>query len=133
MCVTVYVLLIEGSLCTEVAKMLMKDTKENHVITREPLQNSMNQKLKNEECMEDTKKIIARRKGRRRGKGNKVEKLPVAKHDEDVVSLAASRKSLMFHRRPGYGQLGTKCLVKANHFLANIPDSDICHYSVSVS
>uniref|UniRef100_A0A2N9G3P1 Piwi domain-containing protein n=1 Tax=Fagus sylvatica TaxID=28930 RepID=A0A2N9G3P1_FAGSY len=113
--------------------MLMKDTKENHVITREPLQNSMNQKLKNEECMEDTKKIIARRKGRRRGKGHKVEKLPVAKHDEDVVSLAASRKSLMFHRRPGYGQLGTKCLVKANHFLANIPDSDICHYSVMIN
>ncbi|KAK7844698.1 protein argonaute 10 [Quercus suber] len=111
-------LFISSCLCTEVAHMLMKDPKENPVISREPLLNSM--KEKNEDFMKDTKKIIARRRGRRS------EKL-----DTDVGS-PASCKSLMFHRRPGYGQLGTKCLVKANHFVANIPDSDICHYSVKI-
>ena len=110
--------------------MLMKDPKENPVISREPLLHSM--KEKNEDFMKDTKKIIARRRGRRTGKRPKVEKFQVEKLDTDVGS-PASCKSLMFHRRPGYGQLGTKCLVKANHFIANIPDSDICHYSVSVS
>ena len=72
-----YVLLIEGCLCTEVAHMLMKDPKENPVISREPLLNSM--KEKNEDFMKDTKKIIARRRGRRRGKGPKVEKFQVEK------------------------------------------------------
>ncbi|XP_065634855.1 protein argonaute PNH1-like, partial [Quercus suber] len=43
--------------------MLMKDPKENPVISREPLLNSM--KEKNEDFMKDTKKIIARRRGRR--------------------------------------------------------------------
>ncbi|KAM3713994.1 hypothetical protein ACJW31_01G297700 [Castanea mollissima] len=113
----------------EVAHMLMKDPKENPVISREPLLNSM--KEKNEDFMKDTKKIIARRRGRRGGKGPKVEKLQVEKLNTDV-GTPASFKSLMFHRRPGYGQLGTKCLVKANHFIANIPDSDICHYSVKI-
>ena len=125
-----YVLLIEGCLCTEVAHMLMKDPKENPVISREPLLNSM--KEKNEDFMKDTKKIIARRTGGRRGKGPKVEKFQVEKLDTDVGS-PASCKSLMFHCRLGYGQLGTKCLVKANHFIANIPNLDICHYCVSVS
>lgn len=43
----------------------------------------------------------------------------------------ASGKSLVFSARPGYGQLGKKCVVKANHFLADISVSDLSHYNVS--
>lgn len=43
----------------------------------------------------------------------------------------SSSKSLSFAPRPGYGQLGTKCIVKANHFLAEFPDKDLNQYDVS--
>lgn len=55
-------------------------------------------------------------------------------HNSQLVSLSSAtcNKSLVFPRRPGYGQLGTKCLVKANHFLADISVSDLTHYNVSL-
>lgn len=43
----------------------------------------------------------------------------------------SSSKSLSFAPRPGYGQLGTKCIVKANHFFAELPDKDLNQYDVS--
>ena len=42
-----------------------------------------------------------------------------------------SSKSLSLAPRPGYGQVGTKCIVKANHFLAELPDKDLNQYDVS--
>ncbi|XP_004508550.1 protein argonaute PNH1-like [Cicer arietinum] len=45
----------------------------------------------------------------------------------------ASGKSLVFSARPGYGQLGKKCVVKANHFLADISVSDLSHYNVDIT
>jgi len=66
-----------------------------------------------------------RRRDRRRNQC-KQEKL----QDTQLVSSAC--KSLVFPARPGYGQLGTKCLVKANHFLADISASDLSHYNVSL-
>ncbi|MED6132618.1 Protein argonaute PNH1 [Stylosanthes scabra] len=47
--------------------------------------------------------------------------------DSQLVS-----KNLVFAARPGYGQLGTKCVVKANHFLADISASDLSHYTVKI-
>ncbi|KAK8938130.1 Protein argonaute PNH1 [Platanthera guangdongensis] len=44
-----------------------------------------------------------------------------------------STKGITFHRRPGLGQLGTKCVVKANHFLAELPDKDLHHYDVIIT
>ncbi|KAL3359602.1 hypothetical protein AABB24_016241 [Solanum stoloniferum] len=44
----------------------------------------------------------------------------------------SSSKSLCFAPRPGYGQLGTKCIVKANHFLADLPDKELNQYDVTV-
>jgi eukaryotic translation initiation factor 2C len=35
-----------------------------------------------------------------------------------------------FPRRPGSGRVGTRCLVKANHFLAELPDKDLHQYDV---
>ncbi|XP_051128767.1 protein argonaute 10 isoform X2 [Andrographis paniculata] len=45
----------------------------------------------------------------------------------------SSSKSLTFPARPGFGQLGSKCIVKANHFFAELPDKDLIQYDVSIS
>ena len=119
--------------------MQMKNPEQKHVIsTRKPLQNSMNQQTSSEimpsteESLENAKRSIGRRKGRRRGKGAKVEQLQGPKLDLSVGSHDSS-KGLVFHRRPGYGQLGRKCVVKANHFLAQVPDTDLSQYSVTIT
>ncbi|KAK8913853.1 Protein argonaute PNH1 [Platanthera zijinensis] len=44
-----------------------------------------------------------------------------------------STKGITFHRRPGLGQIGTKCVVKANHFLTELPDKDLHHYDVIIT
>ncbi|KAM0832665.1 hypothetical protein ACQ4PT_064752 [Festuca glaucescens] len=41
--------------------------------------------------------------------------------------------SYKFPRRPGRGRVGTRCLVKANHFLAELPDKDLHQYDVSIT
>ncbi|XP_021275957.1 protein argonaute PNH1-like isoform X2 [Herrania umbratica] len=121
----------------EMPHMHMRDLKENHVVSREPLKSSMNQKkspqmiIKSGDIFEDGKKSLGRRNGRRRVRGHKVDRLQDAKLESSMGSIPC--KSLMFHRRPGYGQLGTKCMVKANHFLAEIPGSDLSHYSVEIN
>ncbi|CAM0908526.1 unnamed protein product [Alopecurus aequalis] len=38
-----------------------------------------------------------------------------------------------FPHRPGGGRAGTKCLVKANHFLAELPDRDLHQYDVAIT
>ncbi|KAJ9140921.1 hypothetical protein P3X46_031512 [Hevea brasiliensis] len=111
--------------------MQIKDPEENHVVSSvQPIL----------QTLDTAKESIARRRnGRRRGgKGLIMESkkmlLSDAKFDSTMGTPPASCKSLfMFHRRPGYGQLGTKCMVKANHFLAEIPDADLSHYSVEIT
>ncbi|KAK6913992.1 Piwi domain [Dillenia turbinata] len=45
----------------------------------------------------------------------------------------SSSKCLSFAPRPGFGQLGTKCIVKANHFFAELPDKDLNQYDVTIT
>ncbi|KAK4394914.1 protein argonaute 1B [Sesamum angolense] len=45
----------------------------------------------------------------------------------------ASSKSVRFPLRPGKGSYGTKCIVKANHFFAELPDKDLHQYDVSIT
>ncbi|KAL3529418.1 hypothetical protein ACH5RR_008740 [Cinchona calisaya] len=45
----------------------------------------------------------------------------------------ASSKSMRFPLRPGKGSTGTKCIVKANHFFADLPDKDLHQYDVSIT
>ncbi|XP_020259992.1 protein argonaute PNH1-like, partial [Asparagus officinalis] len=47
-------------------------------------------------------------------------------------SPPVSSKGVVFCRRPGFGQIGTRCLVKANHFLAQLPDKDLNQYDVTI-
>lgn len=51
---------------------------------------------------------------------------------QPVASAAASSKSMRFPLRPGKGNTGIKCMVKANHFIAELPDKDLHQYDVSL-
>ncbi|KGN63969.1 protein argonaute 1 [Cucumis sativus] len=44
-----------------------------------------------------------------------------------------SSKSLRFPLRPGKGSSGTRCIVKANHFFAELPDKDLHQYDVTIT
>ncbi|GMP32881.1 hypothetical protein CsSME_00006439 [Camellia sinensis var. sinensis] len=44
-----------------------------------------------------------------------------------------SSKSMRFPLRPGKGSSGTRCIVKANHFFAELPDKDLHQYDVSIT
>ena len=50
---------------------------------------------------------------------------------EPEMRFPTSSKSLSFAPRPGFGQVGAKCIVKANHFFAELPDKDLNQYDVS--
>ncbi|XP_019439647.1 PREDICTED: protein argonaute PNH1-like isoform X2 [Lupinus angustifolius] len=93
----------------------MKDPMEDQVKSRRPQKNSKDH----------------RRRGRR-SYLNKQEKLQERGFDSQLVP-SASCKSVVFATRPGYGHLGTKCVVKANHFLADISASDLSHYNVIIT
>ncbi|CAK9164365.1 unnamed protein product [Ilex paraguariensis] len=45
----------------------------------------------------------------------------------------ASSKSMRFPQRPGKGITGTRCIVKANHFFAELPDKDLHQYDVTIT
>ncbi|KAJ4834563.1 argonaute 1B [Turnera subulata] len=44
-----------------------------------------------------------------------------------------SSKSMRFPLRPGKGSTGTRCMVKANHFFAELPDKDLHQYDVTIT
>ncbi|XP_042965249.1 protein argonaute 1-like isoform X2 [Carya illinoinensis] len=50
-----------------------------------------------------------------------------------IQPVPASSKSMRFPLRPGKGSTGTKCIVKANHFFAELPDKDLHHYDVTIT
>ncbi|XP_058762609.1 protein argonaute 5 [Vicia villosa] len=50
-----------------------------------------------------------------------------------LESAPSSQKAVRFPNRPGYGQLGRKIQVRANHFQLRVGDKDLHHYDVSIS
>lgn len=50
-----------------------------------------------------------------------------------IQPVAPSSKSMRFPLRPGKGVTGKKCIVKANHFFAELPDKDLHQYDVSIN
>ncbi|KAL4574638.1 hypothetical protein LXL04_021474 [Taraxacum kok-saghyz] len=52
---------------------------------------------------------------------------------QQQVAPPASSKSLRFPLRPGKGSTGTRCIVKANHFFAALPDKDLHQYDVTIT
>ncbi|KAG0487306.1 hypothetical protein HPP92_009401 [Vanilla planifolia] len=49
------------------------------------------------------------------------------------VGSSFSSKSLRFPARPCFGQLGTRVIVKANHFFTELPEKDLIHYDVNIT
>ncbi|XP_043806724.1 protein argonaute PNH1 isoform X2 [Manihot esculenta] len=107
---------------SDMPHMQIKDSQENHVVS-------------SLQTLDIAKESIPRRRnGRRRGgKGLKMDSKNMLLSEAKGTPPASCKSLFMFHRRPGYGQLGTKCMVKANHFLAEIPDTDLSHYSVEIT
>ncbi|XP_039779696.1 protein argonaute 1C-like isoform X1 [Panicum virgatum] len=62
-----------------------------------------------------------------------MEEHKLAAGHQAVPAIPSSSKSLRFPLRPGKGSVGTRCLVKANHFFAQLPDRDLHHYDVSIT
>ncbi|KAK8337586.1 hypothetical protein V6Z11_A09G199300 [Gossypium hirsutum] len=50
-----------------------------------------------------------------------------------IQPVPSSSKSVRFPLRPGKGCTGTKCIVKANHFFAELPDKDLHQYDVTIT
>lgn len=44
----------------------------------------------------------------------------------------SSSKAMTVAKRPGYGTIGRKVVVRANHFLVQVEDKDLYHYDVSL-
>ncbi|KAL6603356.1 hypothetical protein ACP70R_043717 [Stipagrostis hirtigluma subsp. patula] len=54
--------------------------------------------------------------------------------DQEIMqAFPVSSNSYKFPHRPGSGSIGTRCLVKANHFFAELPDKDLHQYDVSIT
>ncbi|XP_078432316.1 protein argonaute PNH1-like [Wolffia australiana] len=49
------------------------------------------------------------------------------------ASSISSNKAIAFAPRPGFGRAGTPCIVKANHFLAELAVKDLHHYDVTIT
>ncbi|XP_044964927.1 protein argonaute 14-like [Hordeum vulgare subsp. vulgare] len=49
------------------------------------------------------------------------------------AAAPVSSKSMAPPARPGFGTVGRKMMVRANHFLASFADKDICHYDVTIT
>ncbi|XP_022137005.1 protein argonaute 1 isoform X2 [Momordica charantia] len=52
---------------------------------------------------------------------------------QSIQAAPPSSKSMRFPLRPGKGSNGTRCIVKANHFFAELPDKDLHQYDVTIT
>ena len=50
---------------------------------------------------------------------------------QPAAAPPVSSKGIPHPARPGFGKLGRRVVVRANHFLVEVADNDICHYNVS--
>ncbi|CAK8538743.1 unnamed protein product [Lathyrus sativus] len=53
--------------------------------------------------------------------------------EETPAPPPASKSSLRFPLRPGIGKNGKKCVVRANHFFAELPKKDLHQYDVTIT
>ncbi|EEF36112.1 protein argonaute 1 [Ricinus communis] len=52
---------------------------------------------------------------------------------QPIQAPPPSSKSMRFPLRPGKGSTGIRCIVKANHFFAELPDKDLHQYDVTIT
>ncbi|WCJ41679.1 Argonaute family protein [Euphorbia peplus] len=60
-------------------------------------------------------------------------KLTVGEPAVNDPAAPASSKAVRFPARPGFGTLGRKCRLRANHFLVDIAERDLRHYDVTIT
>ncbi|KAL8152519.1 hypothetical protein V2J09_010279 [Rumex salicifolius] len=118
----------------------MRDPEEKHVVSKRPgyspptHQRPSKMLLSPGEAMHDVRKNGGRNRGRRRNKAVVEEYVEQVNFGSNAKRFSASsEKSIVLQHRPGYGQLGTKCLVKANYFLTEISRSNLCQYTVTIT
>ncbi|XP_024023541.1 protein argonaute 1 [Morus notabilis] len=58
---------------------------------------------------------------------------PETAPSQAIQPAPPSSKSMRFPLRPGKGSTGIKCIVKANHFFAELPDKDLHQYDVTIT
>lgn len=56
----------------------------------------------------------------------------VIESQPNSILPTTSCKSMRYPMRPGKGTVGIRCLVKANYFIAELPDKDLHQYDVSI-
>ncbi|KAK1406372.1 hypothetical protein QVD17_41666 [Tagetes erecta] len=61
------------------------------------------------------------------------QQLSVQQEEPSQPAPPASTKSMRFPLRPGKGSVGDRCIVKANHFFAELPDKDLHQYDVTIN
>ncbi|KAB1212155.1 Protein argonaute 1 [Morella rubra] len=61
------------------------------------------------------------------------EKMDIHDGADPSEAIQPSSKSMRFPLRPGKGSTGTRCIVKANHFFAELPDKDLHQYDVTIT
>ncbi|CAN8321108.1 unnamed protein product [Cochlearia groenlandica] len=52
---------------------------------------------------------------------------------QEIQPIPSSGKNYKFPMRPGKGKVGQRCIVKANHFFAELPDKDLHQYDVTIT
>ncbi|XP_076930314.1 protein argonaute 1-like [Bidens hawaiensis] len=62
-----------------------------------------------------------------------LQQLSVQQEEPSQQVAPVSSKSLRFPLRPGKGRVGESCIVKANHFFAELPDKDLHQYDVTIN
>nr|CAD1819865.1 unnamed protein product [Ananas comosus var. bracteatus] len=72
------------------------------------------------------------------GRGPRSSRVAAAKQEEAAAAVQvarppASSRAVKYTPRPGFGTVGTRCVVRANHFLVQVADADLCHYDVAIS
>ncbi|KAL4200140.1 hypothetical protein AMTRI_Chr03g54920 [Amborella trichopoda] len=114
----------------------MREETENHVVLKnqKPLTSIQNEK----KAQEPHSQVKIKGRRRQRGRARKEGKLNGIQHGggangSEMETSPPSSKSFRFPLRPGQGQLGTKCLVKANHFLTQFPGKDVTQYHVTIT
>ncbi|GLT65533.1 hypothetical protein SLA2020_379620 [Shorea laevis] len=50
-----------------------------------------------------------------------------------IQPVPQTSKAMRFPLRPGKGSTGARCIVKANHFFAELPDKDLHQYDVTIT
>ncbi|CAL5209616.1 unnamed protein product [Lathyrus oleraceus] len=122
----------------------MKESSEQHIVIKTNLHNSKNASAPSSEQNHTHTSLQPRNKGRRRGRGGRKSDqeeilmrpctvTTTSSSSNGNVGFPSSSRSLNFATRPGFGTVGTKCIVKANHFFAQLPDKDLNQYDVTIT